>query len=183
MTPLTWVWRRVRREEAFGLIELLIAMAILNVGILALVAAFTSGQVALRQAGRTATATSLADSQMELYRAVVWAAIALDQTAVAAADSTYKCDSALPVASPCSAATVVTRTDCTGTPLPNECLPSRTATGADGKSYRVDTYITSEPVASGRNIRRVTVVVRNPTDLSAVPWARQSSDFDESTAS
>ena len=35
----------LRSEEGFGLIELLIAMVILNVGLLALVAAFQSGAI------------------------------------------------------------------------------------------------------------------------------------------
>jgi competence protein ComGC len=172
----------MRPEDAFGLIELMIAMGMLNVGILAIVAAFTSGQVALRNAGRTATAASLAETQMELYRALKWDSIRLDATSIGSVDTTYKCDSALPVATPCSATPTVTRTDCTGTPLPNECLPTRTATGADGKSYRVDTYIVAKTVTNGRDVRRVTVVVRNPAAVSGVPLARQSSDFDESTA-
>jgi uncharacterized protein (TIGR02598 family) len=173
------VWERLRREGGFGLLELIVAMAILNIGVLALVAAFSSGQVALRNASRTATAAALADTQMELYRAVKWTEIALDSTAVGATDSTYKCDSAL---SGCVTTSVIVRTDC-ASPLPSQCIPSQTVTGADGKSYRVDTYITAVTVPSGRPIRRVTIVVRNPTALTQIPWARQSSDFDESTAS
>jgi type II secretory pathway pseudopilin PulG len=177
------VFQRVRSQEAFGLIELVIAMAVLNVGVLALVAAFSSGQVALGRASRTATAAALADTQLELYRALKWDKIALDQTAVGAVDTTYMCDVALGPLDPCATTGTVTRTDCTGSPLPNECLPSRTATGADGKTYRVDTYITTQTVTSGRDVRRVTVVVRHATDLAQLPWARQSSDFDQSTAS
>jgi prepilin-type N-terminal cleavage/methylation domain-containing protein len=39
--------RRVRREEGFGLIELLIAMTLLSVALLALFAAYSSGYAAL----------------------------------------------------------------------------------------------------------------------------------------
>jgi Tfp pilus assembly protein PilV len=55
---------KVRSEEGFGLIEVLIAIVMLNVGILALVAAFQSGAVALRRASHISTASTLADAQM-----------------------------------------------------------------------------------------------------------------------
>jgi type II secretory pathway pseudopilin PulG len=59
---------RARDEEGFGLIELVFAMMMLNIGILALVAAFNSGAVALRQAAATSNATAVADKAMEVYR-------------------------------------------------------------------------------------------------------------------
>ena len=60
--------QRLRSEEGFGLIELLISMVVLNVGILALMAAFNSGALALRRASELSTAAAIADMQMELYR-------------------------------------------------------------------------------------------------------------------
>ena len=42
----------LRSEEGFGLIELLISMVMLNVGILAIVAAFNSGALAIKRASR-----------------------------------------------------------------------------------------------------------------------------------
>lgn len=50
------------------LIELLIAMAVLSIGIAALVAGFSSGVVSINHSRLTSTAGSLADQQMELYR-------------------------------------------------------------------------------------------------------------------
>jgi prepilin-type N-terminal cleavage/methylation domain-containing protein len=50
------------------LIELLIAMAVLSIGIAALVAGFSSGVVSINRARVTSTAGTLADQQMELYR-------------------------------------------------------------------------------------------------------------------
>lgn len=47
----TVVRKRLRQEAGFGLLELLMAMTILNIGILAVVGAFNSGAVALRRAG------------------------------------------------------------------------------------------------------------------------------------
>ena len=49
MTFLTRI-RRARREEGFGLIELLISMTVLTVGLLALFAAYSSGYTAMKRA-------------------------------------------------------------------------------------------------------------------------------------
>ena len=54
--------RRLRREEGFTLVELLIAMIVLTIGILALVAAYTSGYVALNRATRVSSVEVLANS-------------------------------------------------------------------------------------------------------------------------
>ena len=59
---------RLRAEEGMTLIELLIAMAVMSIGIAALVAGFSSGVVAINHSRLTSTAGSLADQQMELYR-------------------------------------------------------------------------------------------------------------------
>ena len=171
---------RLRSEDGFGLIELLMAMVILNVGILAIVAAFNSGMFALKRASRISTAATLADSQMELYRAITYSAIGLDSTSLGSVDNTYKCDSALGSSCPNSTSAEVTRTDC-ASPLPNECIPSRTVTGADHKNYRVDTYIVYTTPANGRQLKSVTVVVRDGSALSARPWARVTSTFDSAT--
>jgi prepilin-type N-terminal cleavage/methylation domain-containing protein len=58
----------LRAEEGMTLIELLIAMAVLSIGIAALVAGFSSGVVSINRARVTSTAGTLADQQMELYR-------------------------------------------------------------------------------------------------------------------
>src|SRR5438034_6512607 len=62
--------QRLRADEGFGLIELLMALTILNIGILAIVAAFQAGALAISRASRTATATTVADKQMELFRGI-----------------------------------------------------------------------------------------------------------------
>lgn len=158
-----------RREEGFTLVELLIAMIVLTVGILALVAAYTSGYVALNRATRVSSAQVLADSQMERFRALSYTAIQLDTTCGTncAEDSTYTSDSVYS-----STAQV------TGCPPSNtdvSCLPTRTVTGPDNKSYRLDTYITYSCVSgtlstsptptcgstSPSPVKLVTVVVRS----------------------
>jgi Tfp pilus assembly protein PilV len=59
---------KVRDEDGIGLVEMLIALLVLNIGIFATLAAFTSGALALRRASHTSTAAAIADKQMEAYR-------------------------------------------------------------------------------------------------------------------
>jgi type II secretory pathway pseudopilin PulG len=171
---------RLRSEQGFGLIELLMAMVMLNIGILAVVAAFNSGIFALNRASRVTTASALADQQMERFRALTYPAIALDTSSLSGVDNTYKCDSALGVSCPNTTSGEIS-TACSGSPLPNECVPSRSVIGADRKNYRVDTYITSGTPTGGRALKVVTVVVRDGSKLSARPLYRAASTFDQST--
>jgi type II secretory pathway pseudopilin PulG len=171
---------RLRSEQGFGLIELLMAMVMLNIGILAVVASFNSGIFALNRASRVTTASALADQQMERFRAVTYAAIALDTSSLSGVDNTYKCDSALGVSCPNTTSGEIS-TACSGSPLPNECVPSRSVVGADRKNYRVDTYITSSTPTGGRTLKVVTIVVRDGSKLSARPLYRAASTFDQST--
>lgn len=162
-----------------GLIELLMAITILNVGILAIIGAFNSGMITLRRSSMTATASVLADQQMELYRAVTWDQISLDTTSIGSVDSTYKCDQALGPSCPNATTSLVTAS-CS--PVTNQCNPSRSVTGPDRHAYRVDTYIVNDhPVAASRTLRKVTIVVRDGRNLSKV-LARETSTFDCSTA-
>jgi type II secretory pathway pseudopilin PulG len=159
----------LRRDGGFGLVELLIAMAMLNIGLLAVVAAFSSGIVSINRAGRITTGAVLADGQMELYRALTYNAIQLDPATIPGTVP-YTTDQAYN-------ATQVTGT-CTGSPP--ECNASRQVTGADGKPYRIDTYIVTTAPTGGRNVKKVTVVVRDFSNL-AKTYARQVSTFDQST--
>src|ERR671914_2620673 len=83
---------RLRSEGGFGLLEMLIALLMLNIGLLAVVAAFSSGIVSLNRASRVTTAAVIADQQMELYRALTHTAIRLDQNAVNGTDQKYRDD-------------------------------------------------------------------------------------------
>jgi Tfp pilus assembly protein PilE len=77
-------------------------------------------------------------------------------------------------------------TKCGSAPCTNS-VPTKTVTGADGKAYRVDTYITWRQVGNsaavnGRLMKLVTIAVR----ANAAPyrrWAQITSSFDESTGS
>jgi type II secretory pathway pseudopilin PulG len=165
-----------RAEEGFGLIELLIAMVILNVGLLAIIASFQAGILTLSRAGKITTAAVLGDQQMELYRGISYASIRLAPATIPAGapyttDTAYTCSDCTPL---------LTSPACSGPPYPNECNASRTAPGADGRSYRLDTYISQTTPAGGRPVKRVIVVVRDAADPSRV-YARQASSFDAAT--
>jgi prepilin-type N-terminal cleavage/methylation domain-containing protein len=125
------VLRRLRQDEGFGLVELMIAMLILTVGLLALLSAFVSGATTLRRASRTATASTLADTQMELYRGLTYAVIALDPSTIPAT-SPYTTDSAY-------TASQVTAT-CSGTIASSpQCNASRVLTTGRGSPEGVVT--------------------------------------------
>ncbi|HEV2712043.1 MAG TPA: type II secretion system protein [Gaiellaceae bacterium] len=164
--------RRLHREEGFGLIELLIAMVVLNIGLLAIVASFQAGIISLSRASRVTTASVLADQQMELYRAVTYDSIRL-ASATIPTSAPYTTD-------PAYSASQITAPSCSGPPYPDECNASRTATGADNKSYRLDTYIVEVTPTGGRPVKQVTIVVRDAGNLSRV-YVRQASTFDRST--
>jgi len=170
---------RLRSESGFGLIELLMAIVLLNIGILAIVAAFNSGIVSLNRASRISTGAALADAQMEQYRAITYASIGLASSTIPST-APYTTDAAY-------SASQVTVT-CSGSPVPNECNASRSVVGPDRKKYRVDTYVvlstasTTPPTPTGgRQLKIVTVVVRDGNSLNARPYAREASTFDAST--
>lgn len=169
-TPL--VRASLREEGGFGLIELLLALTILNIGLLAVVASFSSGIVSLNRASRVTTASILADQQMELYRAITYTSIRLASSSIPGTVP-YTNDAAY-------SATQVTTPTCSGPPFADECNASRTVTGADKKPYRLDVFIVEQTPTGGRPVKRVTVVVRDANNVHAT-YARQTSTFDQST--
>jgi len=163
--------------------ELIISMTMLNVGILAIVASFNSGALALKRAGDVSTASVVADKQMELYRALKYTEIALSATEVTAAnlDTVYQCDTANKIdpAGACGGANqpaAITKTCATLTP---QCDPRQSVAGPDQRQYLIDTYIVSQTPATGRAVKLVTIVVRKTGTTQ--PLARVSSTFDESS--
>jgi prepilin-type N-terminal cleavage/methylation domain-containing protein len=176
---------RLRREEGFTLVELLIAMIVLTIGILALVAAYTSGYVALNRATRVSSARMVADAQMERFRALQYSAIQLGTSSgscgsTCSVDSTYTTDAAY------SSTAQVTSSTCASTVT--TCLPTQTKTGPDNKSYRLDTFInygcvsgtlsTSPSLTCGSGnpqpVKVVTLVVRSSSLTAPV---REQSTF------
>jgi type II secretory pathway pseudopilin PulG len=192
-------------DGGFGLIELVIAMAVLNIGLLAIVAAFSSGAVALKRSGNVATAATLANQQLEIYRALPYGAIGLDTAAAPTPGASV--NEAAPPTGPCQTGQSTTcgntAPDGTGPPafscassnpggsfvwvpgsFPNACTPSRSVSGGsspDRHNYQVDTYIRKTTQTSQRETKTVTVVVRDGSKPNGRALARVQSTFDCST--
>ena len=147
-------------------------MLVLTIALFALVASFTAGALALKRASTVSTATALANSQLELYRATTFDQISLNTTAVNTSDTTYRTEAGWD--------SQITSASCS-IDLP-ACVPSRTALAADGKSYRIDTYIRwLTPSGGGRDVKRVVVVIRNPDSTGSASIARVGSTFERAT--
>jgi Tfp pilus assembly protein PilV len=166
---------RPRDEGGFGLIELLAAMTVLLIGILALFAMFESGIRHITRAGTVTTAGALADREMENFRAIRYDSIGLPDSLVLAAAAPYSSDPAYQA----SASARVALAACGTAPCTIK-VPVQSLTGADANDYRVDTYVTWQTVGAGRVVKLVTIVVRDGSDTSKV-WARTASSFDQST--
>ena len=142
-------------------------MTILNVGVLALVAALSSGAVAVRRASTVTTATTLADAQMERYRGLLYDDIA---TVAPTADALYAANA--PVGTPDQS--------CANAALP-ECKPMQSVTGADGRPYRIDAYVVKDMLAGGsRELKTVRVIVRDGNNLANGLVREESTFYDES---
>jgi Tfp pilus assembly protein PilV len=174
--------QRLRADDGFGLMELLMALTLLNIGILAIVAAFQAGALAITRASRTATATTVADKQMELFRAIPYGCVYENSPP---SDATYTGDSAYD-----ATFGLTSGTNCSSPPP----SASGTAAAADHHSYRTDTYVAwtctsanptgsvaspSCPAGSGRPLKKVTVVVRDASGQNVGRiLIRESSTFD-----
>ena len=179
--------RRAADDDGFGLVELLIAMTMLSIAVGALLAVFTSSAASLRRAGQKGTALTLADTQMEKYRTRTFTAVRIDGPLIptsgmyVTANST---DSTIPPSTNQAVAGQNGDEPCSTVDEPAACLPVQNVTGPDGHTYRVDTYVnyvnndgtlSVRTPASGLNLKRVTVVVRDGS--TGAIMARESSAF------
>jgi type II secretory pathway pseudopilin PulG len=215
---------RVRDESGFGMLELLIAMVVLNVALLSLVGVFNASTVAVSRSHTVNGAVAVADAQLEQYRALQNCAIWLDSALMPASGSRYALDLTsydgdtasnpqIPYWSTGQAANtqswVTEGTDgvafddqtnlascayTTGgaqltppmgtidtgtllTPPVSAVTPEQQVAGPDGTQYTVDTYIVLVKPTSGEWTKQVTVVVRDPNDVTRI-LARESAVFD-----
>ena len=172
---------RLRSERGVGLIELLIALTILQIAIFAVFAMLNAGGLAILRASRVSAATAVGEKQMELYRGLLHRDIGLSATevALAATDSTHTSETA-EWSGPASQLSPTLPSLWCATSRP-ECAPVQTRPGPDNRQYRVDSYVRTDTVLSGRDVKRVTVVVRRADDLTRPPLARLSASFDLAT--
>lgn len=167
---------RLRSERGFLTIELVIAIAVLSIAILALMAAWDQAFFSLRSSAKTSSAGLLAENQLELYASLPYDSIGLDTATLAsvqANDETYAADeSALP-----ESGTDVTISGCGSSP---QCSPVQTLTGSDHHSYELETFIRllANPSSAGRMEKVVTVIVREAAKAGSPTVLTMQTGFD-----
>jgi type II secretory pathway pseudopilin PulG len=196
---------RLRSQSGQGMIELVASLTVLAVAIAALVSLMAVGAVTLQRADQKGTAATLADKQLEVYRGSGYVDIRLDATAVNAISASnayvtaHSSDSTIPARVTCSSSSgasgtpsgclvvggVTPETACPGVATdPPACLPIQTVVGPDHRTYEIDTYIQyatpSAGVITGRQLKQVLVVVRDPNRPGSPIIARNGSSFDQS---
>jgi Tfp pilus assembly protein PilE len=145
------------------MVEMIIAMVVLTVALLALAAAYDSAFFSLHASARKSAAANLAEKQLELYGSLAYSAIALDTTKLATAktDTNYLYDynHLTPTGTDVTSSTCGSGANCYPLQTPNP-------TGSDGRTYKVETFVrdvTQTLVPSGSTTERVvTVIVRDP---------------------
>jgi len=169
------VIERLRREDGFGLVELLSALVILNIALFAMFAMFNAGVLSIARASRTTTASVLAEKQMELYRALRYSDVGLHvgEIASSSTDTTHISD-----ADWISQASQVSVAGCNASL--DRCKAIRTnVSGPDSHLYRIDTYVHTTTPTSGRAVKQVTVAVRRQETLQVL--AKLTATFDQLT--
>jgi prepilin-type N-terminal cleavage/methylation domain-containing protein len=174
---------RARDEAGFGLVELLIAMTVLAIGISAIVAGMSSGFIAVNRARDASTAAAVADKQMEAYRALPNCAIYLDAGTIPGPGSAYRSQTGVYSTTQIVAgASLTAPLRSSAAPCPSPPTTTRNAhqqlTGADGRSYWVDTYMVESTPFTGSVVRKVTVMVRDPKDTTNTKYlVRETASF------
>jgi Tfp pilus assembly protein PilV len=156
---------RARDEAGFGLVELLIAMTVMVVGITAIVAAMSSGFVAVNRAAHESTAAAVADKQMEGYRKVRFAAI------------TATCSPTSSASTDCFVSNTVTGPDGRSYRVDN-AIRWKCAVGTLGGTVASPTCT---PTAAALPAKLVTIVVYDPSTTPAKELFRETSTFDQAT--
>jgi Tfp pilus assembly protein PilE len=151
--------RRARDEGGFLTIELMAAVVIITIAVLALMAAYDQSFFSIHSAAKSSAAGQLAQNQLELYASLPYSSVGLDSstlTTTKATDTNYSSD---------ESALSGTGSDATisGCGSSAQCSPVQTLTGSDGKSYKLETFIRllTNNSASSWTEKVVTVVVRN----------------------
>lgn len=172
--------QRLRKDDGFMLVELLVASVVLSIALLALMAVYDSSFISLHKAAQKTAAATLAQNQLELFSALSYDSIGLDAGSLTAAqgDSTYTRDEA--GLTPSGGSDVTLTDACSET----QCLPVQTLTGSDRRSYTVETFIrdVGDLGYSGRLERLVSVIVRDPNSAGSPIVAQQSSAYDSGPA-
>jgi type II secretory pathway pseudopilin PulG len=193
---------RARNESGQGLIEVIIAMIFLAVAVAAILSLMTAGAISLQRASQKGTAQTLAETQLETFRTLAYQYVRLDGTAIpggGAYVTAHSTDATIPASTPScttpagSPNCLVVGTSTGETPCgtgPACTVPRQSATGPDHRTYEIDTYITYTTPSSvttpgfsvtGRAVKNVLVVVRDPARTNDPVVARVGSIFDNSS--
>jgi type II secretory pathway pseudopilin PulG len=182
------VRKRLKGEAGQGLIELLAAMTVLSIALMALMAGYDTAFLSLHSSAQKSVASTLANQQIELYNALSYSKIGLDATTLTGIqtpgtfyDATYVADEATLDNTANDAD--VTIANCGSTA---NCLPVQTLTGTDGRHYRLETFVRDITNTSVSNIswttREVTVIVRDPSTTGSPEILRLTTAFDRGSA-
>jgi prepilin-type N-terminal cleavage/methylation domain-containing protein len=168
--------RRLRQEQGFTIVELLAAMVVVSVALLALLASYDQAFFSLNAAAKTSSAALLAETQLERYASLPYASIGLDSSTLAAAktsDASYETDEN---ALPGSGGDVTASASCSSA----QCLPVQTLTGSDGHSYKLETFIRAlvNPSTTSWKEKVVTVVVRDLSESGSPKVVTMQTAFD-----
>jgi prepilin-type N-terminal cleavage/methylation domain-containing protein len=168
---------RLRDERGFTMIELIAAMALLSIAILALMASYDSAFMSLHSSAKTSSAALIANNQLELYGSQPYSGIGLDSStlsSVLASDSVYAADKAA-----LGGSNPVDVTLSCSLPLPANCLPVQTVVGADRHSYRLETFVRDITNVGSWTERQVTVIVRDTTVAGSPKVVTLATAFDK----
>ena len=174
---------RIQEEESgFGIVELVVAVVVITVALLAIAAAFETGVISIRAAANRTVAAKLANAQVERYAALAYTSIGLDATTFTNTtisghqlyDSTYVSDETA-----LNAATSGTDATISGCGSAAQCLPVQTVTGTDNKNYKLETFIRDVVSFGAWTERIVTVIVRNPNVSGTPEIYRLTAGFDK----
>jgi type II secretory pathway pseudopilin PulG len=191
--------RRAREQDGFMVIEVVAAIVILSIALMALMAGYDSAFISLHKAGQKSTAATLMNTQLERYSALPYTALGLNPTLVTAVgdstkptyDALYATNALLDGTAVVSGQTVESDgtvndytqgSACTSDQTTPTCMPIQTVTGADGRSYRIETFITQDASHSqkvglsnvGWTTMDVSVIVRDATDNTQLVEAQTS---------
>ncbi|HEY2543411.1 MAG TPA: hypothetical protein VGH92_10215 [Gaiellaceae bacterium] len=168
------------------MIELLAAVSVITIALLALMASYDQAFFSLHAAARKTAAGNLAETQLELYNALPYASIGLSSSLLStanASDAYYSTDKA--ALSP--SGTDVAYASCTTTDP--QCKPVQSSVlGSDGKHYRIETFVrdvTQTLTCQGQTTscgttteRDVTVIIRDPNVANSPQVYTATAAFD-----
>src|SRR5262249_33485276 len=145
-SPRALLRRASSEEDGFGIVEIIMAMSVISIAVLALVAVFAASAVSFQLSAKRGTATTLAEAQMEIYRTVSFTGIRINGTLIPTPTRNpyvrgHPAEATTPPPPGRAPAGQTGDAACPSTPPPAACLPVQTLTGADGRSYTVDSYV------------------------------------------